>query len=98
MSYVVRIRKEAEQDLAAAASWYEERRSGLGQEFLDEFMIVRERLSENPMLFPIVHRATHRAMTNRFPFGVYFRIEDAEVVILAVMHGSRDPRRWHERT
>ena len=98
MSYPVRLRPEAEQDLAAAASWYEERQANLGGEFLDEFLAVLQRISENPTMYPIVHRSTHRAITNRFPFGVYFRIESDEVVILAVMHGSRNPRRWRERT
>jgi hypothetical protein len=32
---VVRLRDEADQDLAAAASWYEQQRGGLGHEFLD---------------------------------------------------------------
>jgi hypothetical protein len=29
------LRPEAEQEIAAAAVWYEERRTGLGREFLD---------------------------------------------------------------
>jgi hypothetical protein len=32
----VRLRPEADQDLADAAGWYEEHRPDLGQEFLDE--------------------------------------------------------------
>ncbi len=48
MSYVVRLRPEANRDVAAAASWYEQQRHGLGQEFLDEFMAVCASLSESP--------------------------------------------------
>ncbi len=98
MSFVVRLRVEAEQDITAAASWYEQQQIGLGQEFLDEFMIVRLRLAETPLMYSTVHRDTRRAIMNRFPFGVYFRVDDAVVVIVAVMHGSRNPRRWHGRT
>lgn len=98
MRYAVRLRPEAERDLAAAASWYEQQRAGLGQEFLDEFVAMQDRLSDTPLIWPVIHRKTHRALLNRFPFGVYFRIDGADVVIVAVMHGSRNPSRWHDRT
>ena len=35
MKGAVRLREEADVDLAAAASWYEQQRAGLGHEFLD---------------------------------------------------------------
>jgi len=97
VSYVVRLRREADQDLAAAASWYQQQRHGLGQEFLDEFMAVCARLSESPSMYPTVHRKTSRALLNRFPFGVFFRMVGSDVVIVAVMHGSRNPNRWRGR-
>lgn len=98
MKYVVRLRPEAERDLAAAASWYEQQRAGLGQEFLDEFVAMKDKLSDAPLIWPIVHKNTPRALLNRFPFGVYFRVDGADVVIVAVMHGSRNPSHWHGRT
>ena len=98
MRFTVRLRRQAERELSAAASWYEQQREGLGQEFLDEFMAVHRRIENTPLMYSIVHRNTHRAVMNRFPFGVYFRIEDEEVTIVAVMHGSRNPNHWHGRT
>ena len=38
MNYEVRLRPEAEEDLADASAWYEEQRQGLGHEFLDEVL------------------------------------------------------------
>ncbi len=98
MTLGVRIRPEAEQDLAEAAAWYEAQRPGLGHEFLDEVAAMLSGIAENPQRFPDVHRNTRRAVIQRFPFGIYFRVENATVVILAIMHGSRDPRRWKGRT
>ena len=98
MSYAVRLRPEAELDLAGAASWYEQQRRGLGQEFLDEFLALINKLSESPMSYPVAHRNTHRALLNRFPFGVFFRVVKLDVIIVAVMHGSRDPNNWYGRT
>lgn len=50
MRYAVRLRPETERDLAAAASWYEQQRAGLGQEFADEFVAMQDRLSETPLI------------------------------------------------
>jgi plasmid stabilization system protein ParE len=33
----------------------------------------------------------------RFPFGIYFRVEQAQIVVVAIIHGSRHPRRWQSR-
>lgn len=32
-----------------------------------------------------------RALVHRFPYAVYFAVEDDVVVVLAVLHASRDP-------
>ena len=98
MTLEVRLRPEAEQDLADAAAWYEEQRQGLGHEFLDEVLAMLSSIAETPLMLPHVHRNTRRAIIHRFPFGVYFRVEDATIVVVAVMHGSRNPRRWKNRT
>ncbi|MGH8643422.1 MAG: type II toxin-antitoxin system RelE/ParE family toxin [Gammaproteobacteria bacterium] len=97
MTVEVRLRPEAEQDLSDAALWYEGQRSGLGQQFLDEVVAIFATIAETPVMYPTVHRSTRRAVVHRFPFSVYYRVEDTEVVIVAVMHGSRHPRRWQSR-
>ena len=98
MKQRVRLREEADRDLEEAASWYERQRSGLGQEFLDEVLTTLQSISDHPSLYPEVHRNTQRVLMPRFPFGIYFRVERSHIVIVAVMHGSRHPRRWQNRT
>jgi plasmid stabilization system protein ParE len=98
VSLRVDLRPEAEADIEEAATWYEGQRETLGDEFLDEMLSVFGSISDNPRLFPIVHRDTHRALIHRFPFGIYYRIEEESIVVMAVMHGSRHPRRWQKRT
>lgn len=97
MSRIVRLREEADADLGAAASWYEQQRIDLGHEFLDEALAVFRQIAERPLTYPLVHRNTRRALMARFPFGIYFRVERSHIVVLAVLHGSRHPRHWHRR-
>ena len=94
MTIRLRLRPESEQDLADAA----EQREWLGNQFLDEVLSVFSVISETPLMFPTVHRNIRRALIHHFPLGVYYRVGGAEIVVLAVMHGSRDPRRWKSRT
>lgn len=98
MKHTVRLREEADQDLSDAASWYEQQRLGLGHEFLDDAQSAFKRIAADPMSFPVLHRNMRRALMNRFPFGIYFVIEQSTIVVLAAIHGSRHPRRWKMRT
>jgi plasmid stabilization system protein ParE len=98
MTHVIRLRAEAEDDIYEAAAWYESQRLRLGHDFLDAIEASFARISENPLQFPVLYRGTRRALLSRFPFGVFFRVESEDVVVLAVMHASRNPVRWRERT
>lgn len=97
MTLGVRLRSEAEQDLSDAAAWYEEQLPGLGHQFLDEVLAAFSSITEAPLMYPVIHRNARRALIRRFPFGVYYLVENTAIVVVAVMHGSRDPRRWKIR-
>lgn len=94
----VLLRPEARADVSGAARWHEEQRPGLGSEFLDEVLRTLSMIEETPELYPRVHEDIRRALTRRFPFGVFYIVESSDQVVLAVMHGSRDPTTWQRRT
>ena len=98
MKSIVKFQPDAETDVADAAAWYENQRNGLGAEFLLEILSTCELISENPEMFPVLHRNTRRAVIKKFPFGIYYRAESDIVSVIAVMHGSRDPNYWKDRT
>ncbi len=92
------FRPAAAADVEEAYRWYESQQAGLGEEFLEATGLVIESVMANPELFPIIHRQTRRVLLRRFPYGLYYRIVDDQIVIVACMHGRRDPRRWQSRT
>lgn len=94
----VTLRAEAQADVESAARWHEDRRRGLGGRFLDEVLRIIGLIAENPGRYPCVHGDVHRAVSRRFPFGVFYLVENDAIVVVAVMHASRDPARWKERT
>jgi plasmid stabilization system protein ParE len=98
MTKPVLLRPEAQLDLEDAAQWYNRQRGGLGYEFLDEVVRGFASISENSLLYPIVHKNIRRSLLRRFPFGVFYIDEPDKIVVIGVMHGSRDPKTWKTRT
>ena len=97
MSRDVYVRPEARIDIEQASAWYERQRAGLGDDFLDEVLDALDRIARDPEIYPVIHRRTRRSVVHRFPFGIFYCIEDDAIVVVAVMHGSRDPRAWQRR-
>jgi plasmid stabilization system protein ParE len=91
------IRPEAEAELAEAFDWYEERVRGLGSEFLISVDAAIHSIIRKPLQFCKVHNNVRRALLRRFPYSVFFLAEGNRIVILAVFHAKRDPKRWQER-
>jgi plasmid stabilization system protein ParE len=52
----------------------------------------------HPAKYPVIHRDTRRALLRRFPYAILYRVYGEVVVVVACMHGRRDPRRWASRT
>jgi plasmid stabilization system protein ParE len=93
----VLVRPAAAADIEDAYHWYEGQRPGLGEEFLIAVDAAKNRIANDPVKFPVIHRETRRVLLRRFPYGLYYRVLEDTVVIVACMHGRRDPRRWRKR-
>lgn len=38
-----------------------------------------------------------RARLKRFPYGLFFRLVDDDIFVIACFHANRDPKVWRER-
>ena len=93
VTWQVTVRPAAEADLAAAEAWYEDKRAGLGQEFLASVAGTLMRVESNPEQFPIYYRDFRRALVRRFPYKVFFRIVGDGAIVFRVLHAAGDHRR-----
>lgn len=91
------FRPAAAADVEYAYQWYELQQAGLGEEFLAAVRAALESMMASAESFPVVHRQTRRALLRRFPYGLYYRIFDDQIVVVACMHGRRNPQRWQSR-
>jgi toxin ParE1/3/4 len=88
---------EAEQEMLEAARYYESQASGLGVKYLSEIEHAVESIAEFPMTWPKVEGELRRRLVRRFPFGILYRIESEEIIIVAVAHLRRKPGYWKGR-
>ncbi|MBE0417109.1 MAG: type II toxin-antitoxin system RelE/ParE family toxin [Coriobacteriia bacterium] len=86
-----------EDDILAAALWYEARSAGLGMDFIRAADAALAAVARSPHQYPVVHRKVRRVLMRRFPYAAYFVTDDRTVQVIACMHVRRDPRRWKAR-
>jgi plasmid stabilization system protein ParE len=89
----------AQKELDWQMGEYEDRSTGLGQEFLDEVEATISRVMANPRAWSQIDSGLRRCLTDRFPSGVvyHYRENHQEIVIVAVAHTHRNPGYWKNR-
>jgi hypothetical protein len=99
----VELHPEARAELRAAALWYDERRPGLGDDFIAEVSSMLDKIAEVPASFPIwpgTSRAPlsiRRAIVNRFPYVIAFEMQSEHTLVLSISHAKRRPLHWLTR-
>ena len=90
MKRIAFFHPEAQQELIDAAVWYDDRREGLGDEFIDAVSALVAEIRSMPERFPVVHDDVRQGILRRFPFVVYFRLVGERILVVSVFHASRD--------
>ena len=67
-----RLLSIADAELAEAARWYESQATGLGQELLDEFDPVMDRIMRFPEAWARISERHRRCLFRRFPYAVLY--------------------------
>jgi toxin ParE1/3/4 len=97
MNRPVIIGQEAEEDLADAKRWYQRQRAGLEEEFR---VCVEEALTfleQAPEAHPVLYKGVRKTLIRRFPYAIFYQVEEDHVAVLAVLHKRRHPRTWQSR-
>jgi toxin ParE1/3/4 len=96
MRYV--FHPEALTEYAEAVQYYTEQRVEVAQAFINAIEDTVYRISESPVRYAAIDDDdVRRCMARRFPYGILYTIEQDDILILAVMHCSREPGYWKSR-
>ena len=97
-----RLHPAAEEELQAAALWYEEQLPGLGARFLDAVAGAVGQIEVFPAAgSPLPRRVRghllRRRLVAEFPFALVYLEHGGLLTVLAVAHARRRPGYWRGR-
>lgn len=80
-------------EMEAAFEWYEKQRRGLGFEFLDCIEAAINGLLVFPEMYQLCYANFRRCVIRRFPFSIFYTVEEKEIIIHAVFDNRQDPEK-----
>lgn len=92
MKYV--FHPEALAEYAEAVQYYTGQRVEVAQAFINAIEDTVHRIRESPTRYAMIDDDVRRCMARKFPYGILYTIEQDYILILAVMHCSREPGYW----
>jgi plasmid stabilization system protein ParE len=84
---------QAEADLKNTFVWYEEKRKGLGYEFLNCVEAALQNIIVMPEMYQKRYGEIHGCPIRRFPFSIFYTSSNSEIVIHAVFDDRQDPQK-----
>ncbi len=87
----IKILPSANQDLIDGYWFYEKQTKGLGAYFLDTLFSDIDSLTVYGGIHPIDFKKYNRMLSKRFPFAVYYRIENNIALVYAILDYRRSP-------
>jgi len=88
---------EALDEYQETTLYYAERDPALALRFVEAVEDAIRRILEAPERWRVLEEDVRRCLTHVFPYGVLYTIEPQFILIVAVMHCSREPGYWKRR-
>ena len=96
-SYRVEVSSRARFDIESAIEYYNSQKPDLGIDFLLEFYELTDFISEHPKINQTIYKFYRRFRLKRFPYLVYYFLEDRtpdrKMVVIRVCHSRSDQER-----
>lgn len=80
-----------------AARFYETRRAGLGDQFLDCLTAGLTQIQRHPCAWRKIRGEVRRRLLKRFPYGIIYVPGSQVIHVVTIMHLSREPDYWMGR-
>jgi len=93
MAYILEVKDEANLEIIEAYLYYEEKRIGLGEEFLEHLDIYFDRIATYPKHFPQKRKPYREAFIKRFPFLIIYEISKGKVIVYSVFNTWQNPEK-----
>jgi plasmid stabilization system protein ParE len=88
------VHPEARAELAEAAAWYRRKSPAVAASFKAAVRQTLKSISDWPAGSPKISDRVRRALTNTFPYAVFYSDESEEIIVVAIRHQAQDPKSW----
>ena len=76
----IAIHPEAEEELSAAALWYEGQQAGLGDDFVNEFESTLHRILREPAQWRVFQGDNRKLNFHRFPYTIVYSLQGGDTL------------------
>lgn len=90
---IIRYTERALTEIDLGILWYEEQKRGLGSDFLDCVEVAVQNISLNPQIYQKRYSNFRGCPIRRFPFSIFYTIEDVEIIIHSVFDNRQNPQK-----
>jgi len=87
----LRYTDRSKDDVELAFAWYERQRRGLGFEFLNCLEASIQNIINYPEIYQIRYSIFRGCPIRRFPFSIFYTIEDNGIVVHSVFNNRQEP-------
>ncbi len=91
MAYEIEIKEEAYTEIAAAYTYYEDQRKGLGNDFLAHLTTYFDTITTHPEHFPQKRKPYREAFIKRFPYLIIYEIIENKIIVYSVFNTWQNP-------
>ena len=95
--FTLHFKPQVYDDIQIVHDWYEEQRIGLGEDFLLALEESYAKIRQTPKIYQVIYKHIRRNLVRKFPYGIFFIIEEDKIIVIAVLHTKRKPSDWITR-
>jgi plasmid stabilization system protein ParE len=89
--------EEARDEYEAAIRYYRRISPSVATRFISAIESATARVIEAPLAWPRVEKDVRRCLARPFPYSLLYSVEPDVILVVAIMHNSREPGYWADR-
>ncbi|WP_198683957.1 type II toxin-antitoxin system RelE/ParE family toxin [Aliidiomarina celeris] len=55
-----------------------------------------DKLIRNPLIYRKIHKKLRRIGIRRFPYRIFYLVQDDQIIVTAVFHARKGPSSWNQ--
>ena len=93
----VTLERFALQELFDATNYYTAQSPLIAEKFISDFEHAVSLIQRFPTAFPEKQKGFRRCLFRKFNYGLIYKIDPEQIIIVAVMNNFRAPNYWYKR-